>query len=128
MREESKGEAAFEKIAATRNLAEGQVQIWKLDMASYKSVLEFAKCAGSLNRVDFVILNVGVYRTKMHFNASTGHEEDLQTNYLSTIPLVLLFVRLLKDQRDSTTVPIPGRIVVVSSDVAGWAKFPQRAE
>lgn len=63
----------------------------------------------------------------MHFNPSTGHEEDLQTNYLSTVLLVLSFVRIFKNQRDSASVPTPGRIVVVSSDTAGWAKFPQRA-
>lgn len=96
-------------------------------MASYESILEFDERAGSLKRLDFVILNAGVYRTKMHFNASTGHEEDLQTNYLSTVLLVLLFVCIFKDQRNSAQVPISGRVVVVSSDVAGWAKFPQRA-
>lgn len=123
MREESKGEAAFEKIAAIRKLAEGQVEIWKLDMASYESILAFAERAGSLKRLDFVILNAGVYRTRMHFNASTGHEEDLQTNYLSTVLLVLLFVGIFKDQRHSAPVPMPGRIVIVSSDVASRPSF-----
>lgn len=127
VRDEPKGEAALEKISATRKLGQGQVEIWKLEMSSYESILAFSERAGSLGRLNIVILNAGVYRTKMQFNPSTGHEEDLQTNYLSTILLVLLFVRIFKTQRNSETVPTPGRIVVVSSDTAGWAKFPQRA-
>lgn len=127
MRDDSKGEAAFEKICAgQRNIAREQVEVWKLDMSSYESIIAFAARADSLERLDIVILNAGVFRVKMEFNPSTGHEEDLQTNYLSTMLLVLLFTRTFKTRTDRSSAPTPGRIVIVSSDTAGWAKFTQR--
>lgn len=127
VRDDSKGEAAFEKICAgQKDIAREQVEVWKLDMSSYESIIAFAARADSLERLDIIILNAGVFRVKMAFNPSTGHEEDLQTNYLSTMLLVLLFTRTFKAQIERSSVPTPGRIVIVSSDTAGWAKFTQR--
>lgn len=59
--------------------------------------MAFAERAGSLERLDFVVLNAGVNRIEMQFNPSTGHEDDIQANYLSIILLVLLFVRIFKN-------------------------------
>lgn len=67
--------------------------------------MAFSERAGPLERLDFVILNAGVYRIEMQFNPSTGYEDDIQANYLSTILLVLLFVRIFKNQRDNLSVP-----------------------
>lgn len=126
MREESKGEAAIEKISTGRKLSQGQAEVWKLDMSSYESITTFAERANILQRLDIVILNAGVYRVNMEINPSTGHEEDIQTNYLSTILLVLLLVRVFKSKRDSGVLSTPGRIVIVTSDLAAFAKFPER--
>lgn len=126
MREESKGEAAIEKISTGRKLSQGQVEVWKLDMSSYESITTFAKRANSLQRLDIVILNAGVYRVNMEINPSTGHEEDIQTNYLSTILLLLLLVHVFKSKRDSGVLSKPGHIVIVTSDLAAFAKFPER--
>lgn len=130
MREEAKGEAALEKICVGRRLSEGQVEVWKLDMSAYESITNFAMRASGLQRVDIVILNAGpggVYRVNMGFNPSTGHEEDVQTNYVSTILLALLCVGIFKSKQDSGAISTPGRLVIVSSDTAGWAKFPERS-
>lgn len=126
MREESKGEAAIEKISTGRKLSQGQAEVWKLDMSSYESITTFAERANSLERLDIVILNAGVYRINMEINPSTGHEEDIQTNYLSTILLVLLLLHVFKSKKDSGVLSTPGRIVIVTSDLAAFAKFPER--
>lgn len=88
--------------------------------------MAFSESADCLERLDIVILDAGVYRVNMEFNPSTGHGEDLQTNHLSTILLVLLFARTFRAQAKRLSGATPGRIVIVSSDIAGWAKFPQR--
>lgn len=126
MREASKGEAALENIAIGRKLSQGQVEVWSLDMSSYKSITAFAERANTLQRLDIVILNAGVYRINRQLNHSTGHEEDIQTNYISTILLVLLFVRVFKLKQDSGMLSTAGRIVIVTSDLAAFAKFPER--
>ncbi|KAK7723952.1 hypothetical protein SLS64_000285 [Diaporthe eres] len=126
VREASKGEAALENISTGRKLSQGQVEVWSLDMSCYRSITAFAERANTLQRLDIVILNAGVYRVNMQLNHSTGHEEDVQTNYLSTILLVLLFIRLFKLKRDSGLLSTAGRVVIVTSDLAAFAKFPER--
>lgn len=126
VREASKGQAAVESIATGRKLSQGQIEVWTLDMSCYKSITAFAERASTLQRLDIVILNAGVYRVNMQLNHSTGHEEDIQTNYLSTILLVLLFIRVFKLKEDSGVPSTAGRIVIVTSDLAAFAKFPER--
>lgn len=95
-------------------------------MSSYESIMNFAERASALDRLNIVILNAGVYRINMELNPSTGHEEDVQINYLSTTLLVLLFIRLFKSMRESGSISTTGRVVIVTSDLAAWAKFPER--
>ncbi|KAI0200234.1 hypothetical protein F4808DRAFT_430100 [Astrocystis sublimbata] len=79
-------------------------------------------------RLDIAILNAGVTRASFSTNPATGHEEDIQTNYLSSALLLLLLLDLFKQAASITNVPPanPGRIVLVSSDTAAWAKFAER--
>lgn len=126
VRDHTKGEAALEKISAGQKIAREQVEVWKLDMSSYESIVAFSAQADSLGRLDIVILNAGVYRVKMEFSPTTGHEEDPQTNYLSTMLLTLLCTRSFKTRSERSSEPTPGRFIIVSSDTAGWAKFPQK--
>ena len=66
-------------------------------MCSYDSVQTFAKSVDiKLSRIDIVILNAGHARLEYHKCESTGHEEDLQVNYLSTILLTVLLLPTLK--------------------------------
>ncbi|KAM3525045.1 hypothetical protein NHJ13051_004185 [Beauveria bassiana] len=53
------------------------IESWPLDLASYDSVVAFAKRVESLERVDY-ILNAGMCATTFRINESTGHEETIQ--------------------------------------------------
>ncbi|KAK7729285.1 hypothetical protein SLS53_009281 [Cytospora paraplurivora] len=130
VRDEGKGEAARQTLTARGALEPSQtIEVWKLDYASYESVTAFAERAEHLNpRLDIAILNAGVNRGSFALNPTTGHEEDLQTNYLSTALLVLLLLRVFKGAESTVnqSETSPGRIVVVSSDRAAWAKFGEK--
>ncbi|KAK6956969.1 hypothetical protein Daesc_002251 [Daldinia eschscholtzii] len=130
VRDETKGEAARKALTTTKALEPGQtVEVWKLDYASYESITAFAQRVEDLRpRFNIALLNAGINRGSFALNPTTGHEEDLQTNYLSTVLLILLLLRILKKSY-ATSDPLvfsPGRIVVVSSDTAAWAKFNER--
>lgn len=130
VRDESKGEAARKILIAERELESGQtIEVWKLDYSNYKSITDFIERAEKLNpRLDIAILNAGVNRGSFIRVESTGHEDNLQTNYLSTILLALLLVDVFKktSSDQSGAAPLPGRIVVVSSDMASWARFEEK--
>lgn len=131
VRDEAKGEAARKTLTTTKALQPGQtIDVWKLDLASYESVTAFARKAADLKpRLDIAVLNAGVNRGSFALNPTTGHEEDIQTNYLSTALLVLLLLDVFQKSRapgTETTPSSPGRIVVVSSDTAAWAQFGEK--
>ena len=134
VRNEAKGEAARKALAAAK--PSQQIQVWKLDYSSYESVVAFAKRAEDLPRLDIAILNAGVNRGVFSTSPETGHEDDLQTNYLSTVLLTLLLLRIISQNKlqptgaPSATAPSSsiGHIVVVSSDTAAWAQFPEKTK
>jgi len=100
------------------------IDVWYLDMLSYQSVHNFVqRCDSELNQIDTVILNAGVSPYKFMKSESTGHEEGIQVNYLSTVLLTILLVPVLKtkSQKDS-----PGRITISTSILANLSKFPNR--
>ncbi|KAI1124430.1 NAD(P)-binding protein [Nemania abortiva] len=130
VRDEAKGEAARDRLKTMVKLEpDRNIEVWKLDYASYESVIATAQRAGKLSpRLDIAILNAGVTRASFSLNPTTGHEEDIQTNYLSSVLLLLLLLGIFKNSI-STADPSqssPGRIVLVSSDTAAWAKFDER--
>ncbi|KAI0879183.1 hypothetical protein GGS24DRAFT_439850 [Hypoxylon argillaceum] len=121
VRDERKGAAAREDLAAGRDLAPDAIEVWPLDYASYKSVTGFAsRAARGLANLDIVVLNAGVYRIPRVVLA-TGHEEDVQVNYLSTTLLAVLLLPVLKARRRPGGSP--GRLTVVSSVVAAWSRL-----
>ncbi|KAK7983602.1 hypothetical protein PG989_011004 [Apiospora arundinis] len=109
VRDEAKGDVARETLMATRPDANQTIEVWKPDYASYESVVAFAKRAETATpRPGIAILNAG-------------------TNYLSTVLLALLLLRTFKQHIPSSSSPQgPGRIVIVSSDTAAWAKFNEK--
>ncbi|XDG05402.1 hypothetical protein ABKA04_005017 [Annulohypoxylon sp. FPYF3050] len=128
VRDESKGELARQDLASGRDLKSDAIEVWKLDMASYDSITMFAERAiREIEHLDIAILNAGVYHTTEIFNKNTGYEESAQINCLSTILLAILLFPAMKPGQ-SHTQPSPGRIVIVSSEMAGWAQFPERKE
>ncbi|KAH7307973.1 putative short-chain dehydrogenase [Stachybotrys elegans] len=116
----SKGEAARDDLLSGRTETP-EIEVWPLDLASYKSVTDFAERANGLDHVDIAILNAGIFKKDEEFSSETGVEMDVQINYLSTTLLSLLLLPVLKA---SPSHPA-GRLVIVSSDMGGW--FPLSA-
>lgn len=128
-RDEAKGQAAAERLTARYKGKSGPgsdtiIEVWKLDMLNYDSITSFAARASQLEHLDIAILNAGIYRIEMTINPSTGHEEDIQTNYLSTALLTVLLLPILQAKKRSPT--LPGHLTIVSSDVAGMTQFVER--
>uniref|UniRef100_A0A8H7K622 Uncharacterized protein n=1 Tax=Bionectria ochroleuca TaxID=29856 RepID=A0A8H7K622_BIOOC len=128
VRNEESGRTAAKALLAGRGENQ-KVEVWKLDLSNYDSVMAFAERAQSLEaRPDVILLNAGVLCAKPTFNKSTGYDEDVQTNFLSTVLLLSLLLPIVKDKPSAAKVtpsPVP-RISIVSSIMAHWAKFAER--
>lgn len=122
VRNESKGQAARQQLADGRHLFSDSIEVWKLDLSSYDSIIQFVDRARGLEHLELVILNAGVYNVYESFS-STGYEESIQINYLSNMLLTILLLPVVKSKRMSSGA---GRIVVVTSDMGAWAKFEER--
>ncbi|KAI0379586.1 NAD(P)-binding protein [Hypomontagnella monticulosa] len=123
VRSETKGEAARQQLSQGRNPQSTEIEVWKVDLASYDSILSFVERTKTLARLDVVVLNAGVYKVDESFSSATGFEEDIQINYLSNALLMLLLAPVLKEKKIGDT---PGRIILVSSDLAAQARFRER--
>lgn len=124
VRTESKGEAARQELSRGRDFKSGTIEVWKLDLGSYDSIVAFAKRTKSLERLDMAILNAGIFKVSEAFHGKTGYEEDVQINYLSNALLITLLLPVLAAKKHGKT---PGRIVLVNSDMSGWCKFEERS-
>jgi NAD(P)-dependent dehydrogenase (short-subunit alcohol dehydrogenase family) len=123
VRDEKKGEEAREDLARSQKLlSASMIEVWKLDLSSYSSISDFAERAKTLDHLDIAVLNAGLWKVTESFSA-TGYEETIQVNYLSNMLLTLLLLPIIRDKKVGNDA---GRIVVVSSDVAAWAKFEER--
>lgn len=118
VRDKSKGDAARKELSSGRQLEENAIEVWDLDMLSYNSVMTFIERTRTLQCLDIVILNVGIMK-QTYAVASTGHEETIQVNYLSTALLTILLLPILKanSAKDSKDTTEPSRIVWVQSDM-----------
>lgn len=58
-----------------------EIEFWKLDLTSYKSILAFAGRAKALDKLHIAIQNAGVSKTSFSVTQETGHEEKIQVNY-----------------------------------------------
>jgi NAD(P)-dependent dehydrogenase (short-subunit alcohol dehydrogenase family) len=97
-----------------------KVEVWELDMASYDSITAFSnRCRTELSRLDIAILNAGRNRTTYNV-VSTGHEEIIQVNYLSTVLLGMLLLPIL---RDKSPAGVPGRLTIAGSGTSLIAAF-----
>ncbi|KAF2476759.1 NAD(P)-binding protein [Lindgomyces ingoldianus] len=123
VRSKSKGETAANEL---RKQYTGKIEVWELDMSSYDSIRDFVRRVESeLERLDIAILNAGVGRLKFTLNPSTGHEESIQTNYLSTFLLSILLLPALKNKSPAGK---PGHLTLINSAMGYWAKFPNRTQ
>lgn len=124
VRDEEKGRAAAANLLADReDTPPDTIEVWKLDLSAYDSVVSFAeRVATTLTRLDMAVLNAGFCPAKRILNKSTRHDEIIQVNYLSTALLAILLLPVAKRVRDNQ--PHPTRITVTLSEVACWARFP----
>lgn len=126
VRSVEKGEEAVAKLQ--KSFPSARLEVWQLEMASYKSIQSFARRVETdLPRLDIVILNSGLAHTEFTVCKSTGHDDVIQVNYLSTFLLAILLLQVLKKKRKSSTAP-PSRLTIVSSGTALMAKFPNRGK
>lgn len=117
-----KGENAATKL---RQNSDAKIEVWSLDMESYKSIQEFVtRCDKELLRIDFVILNAGLSPLNFEISKQTGHEKTIQVNHLSTALLATILLPVLKKKRP--TVDEPSRLTVVNSVMANLCSFPNR--
>ncbi|KAM0084539.1 hypothetical protein ACKRZS_003189 [Fusarium odoratissimum] len=122
VRSEEKGSAAAEQLRRTLPSSSSQIDVWKLDMASYSSIEDFAKRCETLPRIDFVFLNAGMGGTTFNLNKATGHEETMQVNFLSTMYLSVLLLPVLTSKAPA---PKPSRLTIVSSGTAMHCELPE---
>ncbi|KAJ7232459.1 hypothetical protein B0H12DRAFT_1019266 [Mycena haematopus] len=100
-------------------------EVWELNMSSYPSVQAFARrVEAQLSRVDIVILNAGLIKLVFAATDSTGHEEELQVNYLSTMLLTVLLLPILKAKRPPGGSP--SHLTIVNAALALAAKNPYK--
>jgi len=99
----------------------GVVEVWKLDMSSSASVLEFANRVNKeLPRLDVAALNAGV-ATLLYKASNDGWEETLQVNVISTAYLSILLLPKLYATADQFGVT--PRLNITSSGVHMQAKL-----
>lgn len=103
VRDEEKGRAAAADLLADRkDTPPDTIEVWKLDLSVYDSVVSFAeRVAKTLTRLDIAILNAGFCPAKRIVNTSTGHDEIIQVNYLSTALLAVLLLPVAKRVRNN---------------------------
>ncbi|ROW11331.1 hypothetical protein VMCG_01221 [Cytospora schulzeri] len=122
VRNEDKGKEAASKLLLGRDLELQTIEVWLLDHSSYDSVIAFSERARTLDRLDFVSLNAGTALGKRVFNDTTGHDEIVQVNYLSTALLAILLLRVIKDKPSSW----PTKMTFTSSDLPAFSKFQEK--
>ncbi|KAK1544917.1 short-chain dehydrogenase [Colletotrichum paranaense] len=119
-----RGEEAATKLRRQYPTATISVQL--LDMTSYESVQDFVRrIDNEVDRIDIALLNAGAIRMGFTKVPSTGHEETIQVNYLSTMLLALLLLPVLKAKRQKNGGP--ARLTIVSAALTLAAAFPNRA-
>ncbi|KAG0649237.1 Short chain dehydrogenase [Hyphodiscus hymeniophilus] len=124
VRSVQKGEKAAKKLRT--EFPTTKIEVWTLEMSSYDSIQAFVhRVEKDLVRLDIVILNAGLAKQDLSVVESTGHEESIQVNYISTVLLSILILPALKAKSPPST---PGRLSIVSSGTVFAAKFPTRHE
>jgi NAD(P)-dependent dehydrogenase (short-subunit alcohol dehydrogenase family) len=112
VRSMAKGEAAA--AALRREFPDARIEVWELDMESFRSVQAFAARAESeLDRIHVAVLNAGLAKVEFERVDEGGcHEVTIQVNYLAT---ALLSFLLLPKLRPTTSSSEPGRLSIVNS-------------
>ncbi|KAK3684053.1 hypothetical protein B0T22DRAFT_383724 [Podospora appendiculata] len=130
VRSPEKGEAAAARLR--QDFPSARIDVWPLDMSSYPSIQAFARRVADATetpRIDMAILNAGMHLTNLTLNPSTGHDEVIQVNYLSTMLLAILLLPALKASTLRHGTPQqPSRLTIVNSGLALAATLRNRDE
>ena len=121
VRSVEKGEAAREIIEQStekRNVIEG----WPLDLSSYASVKTFGQRMQSLDRLDALVENAGLFTPD--WAMAEEDETTITVNVVSTFLLAVLALPKLRET--AVTFGITPRLSVTGSDLYGLAKFPEK--
>ncbi|EED24193.1 short-chain dehydrogenase, putative [Talaromyces stipitatus ATCC 10500] len=132
VRSVEKGERTREDIlsrTSTGKSTKTDIEVWKLDMSSFQSVMSFvhrmkAYVSQPGKRLDTAILNAGLASGIWKLSPD-GWEMQIQVNGLSTALLGLeLLPILISSASSSPSIP---HLVIVASDIHQVAQFPQRS-
>lgn len=135
----SKGEEAQAAIEQEYG-RKGVMEVWQVDTAKFASVRAFAQRAQSLDRLDAVLLNAGIWPKK--FEMAEGHEyvhpvagstavltvrrQCVTVNVISTFLLGrLLLPKMQETAKITKSIP---RMSIVDSDLHKFAKFPAKKD
>lgn len=111
------GEAAKTEIETSTGRS-GVCEVWKVDLASYTSVLAFGDRVAQIPRLDAVILNAAL--ATRNFELAEGYERTITVNVINTLLLALLIIPSLKATRQKVPSVHP-RLTFVVSEVHAWA-------
>ena len=125
VRSTTKGESAKQSFLETiPHISASQIEVWPLDLSSFKSVRAFADRASSeLERVDALVENAGLDEGRFVLSED-GWESTLQINVISTCLLAVLMLPKLRDTAERFKAT--PHLVLVTSDMHYWAKFEER--
>lgn len=118
-----KGKAAAKDIRATTSCSPNVLQVWKLDMSSYDSVIAFAEKAKSeLPRLDAVLANAGI--ATRTFGMTEDNEETITTNVVSLSLLAFLLRSKLHETSENFNTET--HLTITASELYEVAKFQER--
>lgn len=118
------GDEAKKDIATSTKCGADVLEVWPLDLLSYDSCRSFAERASKLPRLDVLLENAGVAGST--WALAGGHERMVAVNVISTFYLAMLMLPKLKSSAKEFS--IRPRLVIVTSEVHAWAKFPEWKE
>ncbi|KAF3038991.1 hypothetical protein E8E12_004364 [Didymella heteroderae] len=122
VRSTKKGEDAKKHIEETTGV-KNVVEVWQLDMSSYKSVLDFAaRAEKKLERLDVALLSAGISAGK--FEIFEQDESTITVNVVSTFLLALALLPKLK--ATSARFNTRPNLTVVASDVHFVTQFKEK--
>jgi NAD(P)-dependent dehydrogenase (short-subunit alcohol dehydrogenase family) len=112
VRSVDKGQKAADTLC--KEFPDARIEVWELDMESFRSVQAFAtRAERELDRLHVAVLNAGLAKLEFERVDEGGcHEVTIQVNYLATVLLSLL---LLSKLRPTTSSSEPGRLSIVNS-------------
>ncbi|KAK4447011.1 hypothetical protein QBC34DRAFT_468810 [Podospora aff. communis PSN243] len=118
-----KGRKAAEDIAASTG-RKGVVEVWELDLASYASVMKLVERIRTLERLDVIVANAGVFL--FEFEEAEESERTVTVNVVSSMLLVM--GALPKMRETAERVGRAGRVVFTGSFTHWMTKFTERKE